>query len=178
MSIICILCFAGFVEDDTKIAAALLELFHLLPSSAATFLETLRENTTNQRIGLVVLTIELEDRLGRVATSGPLPRVLWSPYRGPLTKFLVKYAKESVQYFLSPTRMQNSYFMRFTDIIKSEMGRPLLQELLNSPNQILIVLTGDAMIPDPRGEEHRIIVKIYLQSCPMSLHHVDLCALP
>lgn len=145
----------------------------MLPSSAATFLETLREHTTNQRIGLVVLTIELEDRLGRVATSGPLPRVLWSPYRGPLTKFLVKYAKESVQYFLSPTRMQNSYFMRFTDIIKSEMGRPLLQELLNSPDQILVVLTGDAMIPDPRGRGHCIIWRILLWNCTVALTHID-----
>lgn len=117
-----------------------------------TLLETLREHTTSQRIGLVVLTIELEDRLGRMSTTGPIPRVLWSPYRCSLTKFLVKYAKESVNYFLSPTRMNNSYFMRFTDILKSEYGKPVLEELLRSPDLILVVLAGNAMIPDARGE--------------------------
>lgn len=144
----------AIAEDDTKIAAGLLELFHLLPSSAVTFLETLREHTTSQRIGLVVLTIELEDRLGRMSATGPIPRVLWSPYRCALTKFLVKYAKESINYFLSPTRMNNSYFMRFTDILRSTHGKPLLEELLKSPDLILVVLAGDAMIPDARGSDN------------------------
>ncbi|CAD7696024.1 unnamed protein product, partial [Ostreobium quekettii] len=136
-------------EDDPKIAAALLELFHLLPSSASSFLET--QKTGTDRIGLVVLTIELEGRLGRMQGTGPIPRVLWSPYRGPLTKFLVKYAKASINYFLSPTRMQNSsYFLRFIDIIKSEVGQPLLEEVLRSGDKLVSVLRGEPL-SDPHG---------------------------
>jgi transformation/transcription domain-associated protein len=56
------------------------------------------------RPGLVVLTIELEGAL--LATQGPLtPAKLTSPYRAPLTKFLNKYAGDSIAYFLDPTRM-------------------------------------------------------------------------
>jgi len=53
----------------------------------------------------VVLTIELEGALP--STPGATaPAKLTSPYRAPLTKFLVKYAPDSVAYFLAPTRMQ------------------------------------------------------------------------
>lgn len=56
------------------------------------------------RPGLVVLTIELEGAL--LATqAAPTPAKLTSPYRAPLTKFLNKYATDSIAYFLDPTRM-------------------------------------------------------------------------
>jgi hypothetical protein len=52
----------------------------------------------------VVLTIELEGAL--LAMPGaPTPAKLASPYRAPLTKFLVKYAPDAIAYFLDPTRM-------------------------------------------------------------------------
>lgn len=129
------------IVDDTKIAASILELFHLLPSSASSFLETQRSGT--DRIGLVVLTIELEARLGQASPIGPVPHVLWSPYRAPLTKFLVRYKKQAVSYFLAPTRMENlSYVSRFIDIIKSEVGEALLVEVLDSSRQLGILLQG------------------------------------
>jgi hypothetical protein len=43
------------------------------------------------QLGLVVLTIQLEERLSRMpAASSPLPRILTSEYREPLLKFLDK----------------------------------------------------------------------------------------
>eukprot|EP00210_Caulerpa_lentillifera_P007000 g6694.t1 len=129
--------------DDTKIAASILELFHLLPSSASSFLETQRSGT--ERIGLVVLTIELEARLGQASPTGPIPHILWSPYRAPLTKFLIRYKKQSVSYFLAPTRMENfSYVSRFIDIIKSEVGEELLVEVLDSSGQLGALLRGSS----------------------------------
>lgn len=51
-----------------------------------------------------MLTIELEGAL--LATqAAPTPAKLTSPYRAPLTKFLNKYAADSIAYFLDPTRM-------------------------------------------------------------------------
>lgn len=51
-----------------------------------------------------MLTIELEGAL--LATqAAPTPAKLTSPYRSPLTKFLNKYAADSIAYFLDPTRM-------------------------------------------------------------------------
>ncbi len=37
-----------------------------------------------------MLTIELEDKLPQLGTLTPLPRVVASPYRAPLTRFLNK----------------------------------------------------------------------------------------
>ena len=52
----------------------------------------------------MVLTIELEGAL--LAMPGaPTPAKLASPYRAPLTKFLVKYAPDAIAYFLDTTRM-------------------------------------------------------------------------
>ena len=128
--------------DDSKIAAGILELFHLLPDSASSFLETQKSGT--DRIGLVVLTIELEERLGHASPVGPVPHILWSPYRSPLTKFLVRYKEDTINYFLAPTRMQNaSYVTRFIDIIKSEIGGPLLHEVMNSTRYLVSLLQSN-----------------------------------
>jgi hypothetical protein len=46
---------------------------------------------SSNQLGLVVLTIQLEERLSRMpAASSPLPRILTSEYREPLLKFLDK----------------------------------------------------------------------------------------
>lgn len=88
------------------IAAAVLDLFWRLPKTAVKFLESqpLPGGTApppaappasgvppGSQPGLVVLVIELEERLCRMpAASGPLPRVLTSEYRPPLLRFLNK----------------------------------------------------------------------------------------
>ena len=70
--------------DEPKIAAAIIELFHLLPPSSS-FLEK-----------LVTLTISLE---GLLMTTSTYSHVR-SPYRQPLIKFLNRYAAESIDFFL------------------------------------------------------------------------------
>ncbi len=66
-------------------AAAALELFSLLSRSAVSFLES-----HGDKPGLVVLTIELEDKLPQLcalnAASAPQPRLMGSPFRVPLTR--------------------------------------------------------------------------------------------
>ena len=49
--------------------------------------------------------IELEAALP-ATPAAVAPAKLASPYRAPVTKFLNKYAPDSVAYFLDPTRMQ------------------------------------------------------------------------
>ncbi|KAK4764072.1 hypothetical protein SAY87_013510 [Trapa incisa] len=55
-----------------------------------------------------------------------------SPYRLPLTKFLNKYAAQSVDYFLARLD-QPKYFGRFMYIIWSHAGQHLRDELAKSP---------------------------------------------
>lgn len=101
-------CCAG---EEVAIAAAVLDLFWRLPKTAVKFLETqhppLTPGTTaagaatgagsqaaaGNQLGLVVLTIQLEEKLSRMpAATSPLPRILTSEYRQPLLKFLNKCA--------------------------------------------------------------------------------------
>ncbi|KAM0940239.1 putative non-specific serine/threonine protein kinase [Dioscorea sansibarensis] len=107
--------------DEPKVAAAMIELFHLLPPAAGKFLDD-----------LVTIIIDLEGAL----PQGQFYSEINSPYRLPLTKFLNRYATDSVDYFLA--RLNHSkYFRRFMYIICSDAGQPLREELAKSPQKIL-----------------------------------------
>ncbi|CAN8229179.1 unnamed protein product [Cochlearia groenlandica] len=107
--------------EEPKIAAAIIELFHLLPLAASKFLDE-----------LVTLTIDLEATL----PPGQVYSEINSPYRLPLTKFLNRYASLAVDYFLSRLS-EPKYFQRFMYIIRSDAGQPLREELAKSPHKIL-----------------------------------------
>ncbi|XP_078446328.1 phosphatidylinositol 3- and 4-kinase family protein with FAT domain-containing protein isoform X2 [Wolffia australiana] len=109
------------VGDEPKVAAAMIELFHLLPPAAGKFLDD-----------LVTITIDLEGAL----PPGQLYSEINSPYILPLTKFLNRYATDAVDYFLSRLNLPK-YFRRFIDIIRSDAGEPLREELAKSPTKIL-----------------------------------------
>ncbi|KAI9394585.1 hypothetical protein POPTR_005G114300v4 [Populus trichocarpa] len=107
--------------EEPKIAAAIIELFHLLPHAASKFLDE-----------LVTLTIDLEGAL----PPGQVYSEINSPYRLPLTKFLNRYATLAVDYFLA--RLSDpKYFRRFMYILRSDAGQPLRDELAKSPQKIL-----------------------------------------
>lgn len=107
--------------EEPKIAAAIIELFHLLPSAAGKFLDE-----------LVPLTIELEAAL----PPGQFYSEINSPYRLPLTKFLNRYPDASVDFFLARL-CQTKFFRRFMYIIRSDAGHPLREELAKSPDKII-----------------------------------------
>lgn len=107
--------------EEPKIAAAIIELFHLLPIAASQFLDE-----------LVTLTIDLEGAL----PPGQFYSEINSPYRLPLTKFLNRYPTLAVDYFLARLS-QPKYFRRFMYIIRSDAGQPLREELAKSPKKIL-----------------------------------------
>ncbi|XP_051127175.1 transcription-associated protein 1-like isoform X2 [Andrographis paniculata] len=107
--------------EEPKIAAAIIELFHLLPSAAGKFLDE-----------LVTLTIDLEAAL----PPGQFYSEINSPYRLPLTKFLNRYPTTAVDYFLARLS-QPKYFRRFMYIIRSDAGQPLREELAKSPQKII-----------------------------------------
>ncbi|CAH9105798.1 unnamed protein product [Cuscuta europaea] len=107
--------------EEPKIASAIIELFHLLPSAAGKFLDE-----------LVTLTIDLEAAL----PPGQFYSEINSPYRLPLTKFLNRYPTASVEYFLARL-CQPKYFRRFMYIIRSDAGQPLREELAKSPEKII-----------------------------------------
>lgn len=130
------------VGEEVQVAAAILDLFHMLSRNAVKFLET-----TQNQLGLVVLTIQLEEKLGRMPSPMPSPRIMSSPYREPLTRFLNKYPAESVAYFLEPGRMRSTYFSMFLDILHMPLGNPLLQQVAGSEERLLALLSAPQVTP-------------------------------
>ncbi|CAM8985650.1 unnamed protein product [Rhodiola kirilowii] len=128
--------------EEPKIAAAIIELFHLLPHAAHKFLDE-----------LVTLTIDLEGAL----PSGQFYSEINSPYCLPLTKFLNRHPTLSVDYFLSRLN-EPKYFRRFMYIIRSDAGQPLREELAKSPHKILTsafpeVLPKSEALTESGGDE-------------------------
>ena len=73
-----------------------------------------------ERPGLVVLMIELENALAQMATNAE-PTKLWSPYRQPLAKFLNKYTTEvrtAVPHLMQPPQPVHCWC-----IMQSPQGR-------------------------------------------------------
>ena len=107
---------------DFKIAAAMINLFHLLPQAAGKFLEP-----------LVMLTIQLEQALPQSGVHSEVN----SLYRKPLAKFLSRYAPATVDFFLARLS-QPAFFFRLLDMIRMEKeGKPLREELAKSANKII-----------------------------------------
>ncbi|XP_074572437.1 uncharacterized protein LOC141828947 isoform X1 [Curcuma longa] len=107
--------------DEPKVAAAMIELFHLLPQAAGKFLDE-----------LVTIIVDLEGAL----PPGQFYSEINSPYRLPLAKYLNRYATDAVDYFLD--KLSNpKYFRRFMYIICSDIGQPLREELAKLPHKIL-----------------------------------------
>lgn len=127
--------------EEPKIAAAIIELFHLLPAAAGKFLDE-----------LVTLTMQLEAAL----PQGQIYSELNSPYRLPLTKFLNRYAVEAVDYFIARLT-QPGYFRRFMDIIRSEAGQVLREELARSPDKVISTISTQESLPAPMGDDPNAI---------------------
>ena len=102
--------------EDIKIAACIVEIFHLLPAAASKFLDP-----------LVLLTIQLELQL---------PREVSSPYRVPLIKFLNRYPTESVDYFLQRL-IQPEYSKLFRFLVREESAISLRAELAKKPEKLI-----------------------------------------
>ena len=127
--------------EELKIAAAIIELFHLLPTAASKFLEP-----------LVQLVIQLELLLpGTQHQNGMV-----SPYRAPLVKYVNRYAKESVEFFL--TRLQHQQYRQlFQAMLRSDLAGPLRDELANSTEKIIShTFAADAKLDAAQPQEQRM----------------------
>ncbi|KAI9769878.1 MAG: hypothetical protein M1839_003575 [Geoglossum umbratile] len=91
-------------NPQMKIIAAILNIFHLLPSAAVTFMD-----------GLVNTVLDLEEKLRRTH---------YSPFREPLLKYINRYPKESWAFFSG--KLQDMRYGRFfAQLIGDEASGPL-----------------------------------------------------
>ncbi|KAI8320067.1 hypothetical protein GQ54DRAFT_9695 [Martensiomyces pterosporus] len=94
---------------EIKILVAILQVFHLLPSSASILLDDLVSSVVNLEVNLC--------------------RRESSPFRKPLFMFLNRYPTESVVYFMQ--RIENSHYARiFAHAIRSPECSPLRDALV------------------------------------------------
>jgi len=106
------------VGDYKEIAmiVSIMDVFHLLPTAANKFLDS-----------LVNSTLQLEKTLRRYSSS---------PFRSPLTKYLNRFSQESVEYFLS--RLSDpQYYKLLNGIIQTDLGAPLRKELMASVDKLI-----------------------------------------
>jgi transformation/transcription domain-associated protein len=100
--------------EEVKIAAAIVDIFHLLPATAVRLLER-----------LVTTTIQLE---------ATLPREITSPYREPLARFFNRYPADTIAFFLDRLD-QPSFGKLFVFILKSDFSPALRDELAKAPEK-------------------------------------------
>ncbi|KAI8983535.1 hypothetical protein BDB01DRAFT_850672 [Pilobolus umbonatus] len=101
---------------DIKIIVAILNIFHLLPSTAHMFLDE-----------IVTIVIEMESNLRRAMSS---------PFRPNLIKFLVQYPSESVAYFYEKLS-DNQFTQLFIDVLKVENSSRLREEVINTSGTLI-----------------------------------------
>ncbi|ETN36411.1 uncharacterized protein HMPREF1541_08688 [Cyphellophora europaea CBS 101466] len=101
----------GMIEQNPqmKIVAAILNIFHLLPPTATTFMQE-----------LVNGVLDLESKLRRTTSS---------PFRQPLVLYLNKYPKESFGFFQG--KMQEEKYGRFfAQILSDASSEPLREHVM------------------------------------------------
>ncbi|KAJ2447912.1 transcription-associated protein 1, partial [Coemansia sp. RSA 2424] len=111
------------IEDmhEIKILVAILQVFHLLPSSASVLLDDLVSSVVN-----------LEIHLCRRDSS---------PFRKPLFKFLNRYPTESAVYFIE--RIESTHFARiFAHAISSPESGPLREALISQTPMLVDLLNS------------------------------------
>ncbi|CAJ0885247.1 10109_t:CDS:10 [Entrophospora sp. SA101] len=99
-------------NENIKIIVAILNIFHLLPSSANDFMDS-----------LVPMVLNLEEKSCRSISS---------PFRLPLTKFLNRYPTESVEYFYNNIK-NDKYSQLFINVLGTEEAPKLREEIKNNP---------------------------------------------
>eukprot|EP01127_Copromyxa_protea_P022666 TRINITY_DN8267_c0_g1_i1.p1 TRINITY_DN8267_c0_g1~~TRINITY_DN8267_c0_g1_i1.p1 ORF type:complete len:3694 (+),score=584.33 TRINITY_DN8267_c0_g1_i1:40-11082(+) len=122
-------------DKAVRIPIAILELFHLLPHTApGQFLEQ-----------LVPVVLKLEANI----PQGHFAKVLDSPYRPPLIKFLNSYPVEAVNYFLSRLN-ELPHRQLFWVVVQSKTAGAVHEELVSKP-QVLISSTFRPNLPVDDG---------------------------
>lgn len=113
------------IEQHDKIStvAGVLNIFHLLPPGAATFLEK-----------LVSKTLELEEQLRRTQ---------FSPLRDPIAKYLNRYAQEAWERLFSKQLRSQAHGRFFAQILSEKASEPLREVVSREVETLTAALTSE-----------------------------------
>ena len=143
---------------DSRIAAAILELFHLLPAVASRFLEQIFE-----------MVIRLESVIG-LASPGAAHHGLksdgsasTSPYRAPLLKYCNRHCETAGKFLLAKLdddRIRQIFFV----MMRSDDSEPLRKDLTKNTKRLLSASLFSGEGPPGRGKELHILTLIDILS--------------
>lgn len=103
-------------NHEIKIITAILNIFHLLPSAAVTFLDD-----------MILAVLDLESRLRRSHSS---------PFREPLAKYLNRYATEGVDYFIENLKDEPKRRL-FVNVLGVETASGLRAEMAKNIDKLI-----------------------------------------
>lgn len=109
-------------DDRVKLVASILNIFHLLPAAATTFMEK-----------LITKVIELESKLRRTH---------FSPFREPINKYLNKYPQETWDHFQKTLFLDRTMGRFFAQIIGHEVSKPLRAIAVANVARLIEVVNG------------------------------------
>ncbi|KAB7505950.1 Transformation/transcription domain-associated protein [Armadillidium nasatum] len=110
-------------NNDLKLCASIVDIFHQIPSASSKFIETLCKLVLHAEMGLMMEAA--------------------SPFRDPLMKFLLRYPSETIQHFLSDMYSVDQQYGRFLEyLVKHEKGEPFRQTLRGSGERLLTMIVS------------------------------------
>ena len=142
--------------SESKVAAAILDLFHLLPTAASKFMDQIVHMVLKLE-AVIALAAPGAAHLGLKNAMGAST----SPYRTPLLKFANHHASVASRYFLSKLdddRIRQLFFV----MVRSTESEPLRKELMQSPKRLLSI--AQFSLDDDAGKTLHVVTLIDLLS--------------
>jgi len=114
--------------EEVRVAAATLDLFHLLPPAPQKFMDPI--------VGLVVKLEALYPSAGLHSGEEDEVQTEGSVFRAPLIRFMNRHPSEAVDYFLERLHLEDSSRL-FHHMLRSELGQPLRDGLMAHPEKLI-----------------------------------------
>lgn len=112
-------------SNEINIFVGVVEVFHLLPSTASAFMED-----------LVNTVLSLENLLRRTESS---------PFRIPLCKFLTKYPQEAIGFFVSRIQSSSPVLQLFCGVLGMSECSEVCKELIENQEKLFAILAADQL---------------------------------
>ncbi|XP_071811547.1 transformation/transcription domain-associated protein-like isoform X3 [Apostichopus japonicus] len=136
--------------ENIKICTAILNIFHAIPAASAKQLEN-----------MMLLTVQAEMALSMEAGS---------PFRAPLLKFLLRYPKQTIEYFMVEATLKKPQLSRLLIYFLKQKGAGPLRQVLeaNTPKIINLAFAKPQPPARPTTISEKTLLELQFQSIYIS----------
>jgi len=114
--------------EEVRVAAAIVDLFHLLPPAPQKFIEPI--------VGLVVKLEALYPSAGLHSGEEDEVTTEGSVFRAPLIRFMNRHPTEAIDYFLARLHLED-YSRLLYHMLSSDLGQKLREQLMAQPEKLI-----------------------------------------